>query len=433
MGPVAEAVARRGMPALGLYITLFIGLALLFSLPISKSRSLAWQERPPKPLSALYGADPLELIAGYDLTTHYTLDEDLWDVWICEVAEGDLDLALDEVVHLLESEITPYFDWLSEGRYRPVFRVGGTMKVDSFDNRADCFRSVWKTSINKAPEDRAEGTILIVNKASYASFGSLGAISYISPVEAALRTTTFPTNNRFVYLDGRSVVEPGSWSSRPADRFTQPNLFTVAHELGHAVGFPHSYRFTRYDNPMEIMGDNDAVLGLQIGTIAINRYAAGWMDAQEVAIYEGGGNSRYTLSPPGDHRTQMLVLGSDDGSFVTLGARVRKGYDSGLPKEGVESYLIEQQSSICFHYPGYEACIGTARPTRAIFADPTSPIDQDDPVAHVMGVGDGFTWRETTVTVIERIGDDFVVEVNDHGTVDIDSSEAANPPLVMDP
>ncbi len=176
------------------------------------------------------------------------------------------------------------------------------------------------------------------------------------------------------------------------------------------------------------MGDNDAVSGLQIGTIAINRYAAGWMDPTEVAIYRGGGSSRYTLSPLGDNRTQMLVLRSDHGGFVTLGARVRKGFDSGLPKEGVESYFIEQQPPNCFHYPGYEACVGTARPTRAIIADLTSPIDANDPVGHVMGIGDGYTWGDMTVTVIERIGDDFVVEINDNGSADDDSSGAKDPP-----
>ena len=386
------------------------------------------EARPAVALNALYGEDPLRLIAGYDLTTYYTLDEDLWDVWICEVAEGNLDLAPEEVVGLLESEITPYFDWLSGGRYRPVFRVGGTMEAASFDNRGDCIRSVWKASAKIPPEARAEGAILIVNNVSYASFGSLGPISYISPVEATLRATTFPRNSRFVYLDGRSVVEPGSLSSHPAAGFTQPSLFTVAHELGHAVGFPHSYRFTRYDNPMEVMGDNDAVSGLQIGTIAINRYAAGWMDPEEVAIYTGGGIARYTLSPLGDNGTQMLVLRSDENIFVTLGARVRKGYDSGLPKEGVESYVIEQHPPICFHYPGYEACLGTSRPTRAIITDSTSPIDESDPVTHVMGIGDGYTWGDVTVTVIERIGDDFMVEVNDSWPTDDDSLQANDPP-----
>jgi hypothetical protein len=270
--------------------------------------------------------------------------------------------------------------------------------------------------------------VFITNKRSYASFGSLGPISYISPVEAALRGTVFSENSRFVFLDGRSVVKTGAPSIPPAGGVTAPNMFTVAHELGHAIGFPHSYRFTRYDNPMELMGENDSPAGLQIGTIAINRYSAGWMDPEEVATYSGGGAARFTLSPPGAHRTQMLVLKSDYGSFLTLGARVRKGHDAGLPKEGVESYLIEQQPPICFNYPGYDACLGTARPTRALITNPTRPTDNDDPTEHVMGVGEGYTWRGLTVTVIERIGDDFVVEVNDRRPTGNPSSGSSDPP-----
>lgn len=377
---------------------------------------------------ALYEADPLGLIAGYDLTTHYTLDNDLWDVWICQVPEGDLDLVPEEVVNVLREEITPYFLWLSGGRYRPVFRLGGTVETTALNHRSDCFRPVWIDSWKTALEDRAEGAVFLTNKRSYASFASMGPISYISPVVAALRGTGFSENSRFVYLDGRSVLEGGSFPASPVTRLTAPNMFTVAHELGHAIGFPHSYRFVRYDNPMDLMGGNDSLSGLQIGTIAINRYAAGWIDPEQVAIHSGGGTARYTLSPPGDSRTQMLVLKSDHGRFMTLGARARKGYDAGLPKEGVESYLIEQERPTCYNHPGYDACLATARPTRALISNATRPIDANDPVAHVMGVGEGYTWGGLTVTVIDRIGDDFVVEVHDSEPTNNPSSGEVDPP-----
>lgn len=382
------------------------------------------QERTAPTSEAFYEADPLGLIAGYELTTHYTLDSDLWDVWICQVPGGDLDLVLEEVVAVLRAELTPYFLWLSGGRYRPVFRAGGTVETTALNHRSDCFRPVWINSWKKEQEDRAEGAVFFLNKRSYASFGSLGPIFYLSPVEAALQATVFSENSRFVYLDGRSVLDDDGLPASPVAGLTVPNLFTVAHEFGHAIGFPHSYRFVRYDNPMELMGDSDSLSGLQIGTIAVNRYAAGWIDPERVAIHSGGGPARYTLSPPGGSHTQMLVLKSAHRSFMTLGARARKGYDAGLPKEGVESYLIEQERPTCFNYPGYDACLGTARPTRAFTTNSTRPVDTNDAVAHVMGVGEGYTWSGLTVTVIDRIGDDFIVEVNDSRPTDSPSSEA---------
>lgn len=403
---------RRREASPRLFVAISIAAAVLGLVSIWTAAT-PFSRAPAVDTDALYEVDPLRLIAGYNLTTHYTLDEDLWDVWICEVAEGNLDISPEKVASLLESEIVPYFDWLSGGRYRPVFRMGGTVKTTSFDNRGSCYLPVWEASGSAVPEDRAEGAMLIVNKPSYGSIGSLGAISHVSRIEVELRAFTFPDNTRFLYLDGRAVAEPGSLPSPPVEGATLPKLSTVAHELGHAIGFPHSYRFVRYDNPMDIMGDNDPVSGLRIGTIAINRYAVGWMDPAEVAIHSGGETSRYTLSPLGDKGIQMLVLKSDQSGFMTLGARVRKGYDSGLLKEGVESYLIEQQPPSCFHYPGYKACVGTARPTQALIADLTPSIDGEDPLAHVMGIGDGYTWGDLTVTVLERIGDDFVVEVRD--------------------
>ncbi len=59
-----------------------------------------------------------------------------------------------------------------------------------------------------------------------------------------------------------------------------------------------------------------------------------------------------------------------------------------------------------------------------MITNPTVPLDFDDRFAHVMGVGDGFTtWNNVSVTVVERSGDDFVVEVTD-GSV---QEESGNP------
>ena len=42
-----------------------------------------------------------------------------------------------------------------------------------------------------------------------------------------------------------------------------------------------------YDNPMDMMS-GDLGLGLTTGTIAVNRYAAGWIEPDEVAVHQSG-------------------------------------------------------------------------------------------------------------------------------------------------
>ncbi len=87
---------------LRLFVALFIVIAVFLSLAMLKHIALLLPAAPAVVADALYEADPLRLIAGYNLTTHYTLDEDLWDVWVCEVAGGNLDISPEEVVNLVE-------------------------------------------------------------------------------------------------------------------------------------------------------------------------------------------------------------------------------------------------------------------------------------------------------------------------------------------
>ena len=54
--------------------------------------------------------------------------------------------------------------------------------------------------------------------------------------------------------------------------------------------------------------------------------------------------------------------------------------------------------------------------TQAVTTNLTVPVDYSDVTGHVMEKGDGFmTWNNISVTVVERIGDDFVVEVVSSG------------------
>ncbi|MEX0667484.1 MAG: S-layer homology domain-containing protein, partial [Acidimicrobiia bacterium] len=217
-------------------------------------------------------------------------------------------------------------------------------------------------------------------------------------------------------------------------------------EIGHAVFWPHSYAglvtfengvVYEYDNPMDLMsgGDSDE---LNIGTIAINRYAAGWFGSEGVFFHRGG-DLVYTLGAKAG--VQMLVLPTDQqGVFETLSVRVRSGYDFGIPAEGVEVYSIDQNSCS----PSMGGCFGLGRRTSQVPA-----VASFSSVEHVFGLGETFMIRGMTITVLERIGEGFRVQVqgqavterfiDDNGNFHEGSIEAiaalgitrgCNPPLV---
>ena len=354
-----------------------------------------------------YETDPLQLITGPNVTSHYSLGSDIWEVWICESPDGDLDISASKLTTLLKAEFVPYFDWLSGGRYRPVFRKGDPGRVAA-PGFAQCL-----DKIGGLVEDNTEGVIALVNQQADFWRGFPGDWEETEgriPLRLELAATRFPDNDRSVIGGGEVlVVSPGE-----ADGGPPPLISILAHEFGHTLFFPHSYHLRPgfYDNPMDIVSDPEAAPGLYVGTIAINRYAAGWIDQEDVAVYSGGEKARYTLAPPGETGTQMLVLRSGEGGFVTLGARVRKGYDSGIPEEGVESYFIATETSRCGRR-GWTPCVGLERPTQTAIVNPIVPLDTDHGVGHVMQVGDGYKYDDMWVKVIERRGNRFIVEVDD--------------------
>jgi hypothetical protein len=150
-----------------------------------------------------------------------------------------------------------------------------------------------------------------------------------------------------------------------------------------------------YDNPMDLMsgGNHEA---LDIGTVAINRYASGWIGPDNV-IFHRGGTLTYQLGATSG--VQLLILPTEvTGVYETLGVRFRSGYDTGLPVEGVEVYRIDQTASVCdFVLAG--ACTG---PDRRISQVPA--IADPDSTAHVHPTGSSFVVRGVTITVGARVG-----------------------------
>ena len=333
--------------------------------------------------------DPLGLVAGYELATTYSLGPDVWEVWLCDIPEGELfstdrDVRLnpDNYADAFTQRVGPWFAWQSGGAYEPVFRGGGLVTAPEAEP-AQCEEAV----AGAIRSNDADGVLIVAAQLDPDTDGILGYAG------CGLRSRrSWPDSGR------SAVVYAGA--------FGHPTV--VAHELGHALCWPHSYtgstvgdgEIGQYDNVMDQMsgarGDNaasanDVPFPLTIGTIAFNRYAAGWIDPAEVAIHEPGTTADYELAPPGEPGTQMLVLADPetgtDGVFAVLGARVRgaggeEWHDGNIPAEGVEFYWIDQTHEGC-RLPERGACSGLDRRTVPIDAAPYR-------TSHVAGAGSTF-------------------------------------------
>lgn len=360
-----------------------------------------------------FDADPLGLIKRYEVTSGYGLASDSFEVWVCETPHGDLELTPKALVGWFTAEVVPFLSWQSDGKYQVSFNVGGTVTADS---HSEC-----KQEVIGASQGGSRGALIVQNRyGAGAGLGSPGITCYGPKCE-------FPSNRRVVTIlsialpeDNRvGVVLDALENGFPSRNvlFAVGAVKSVVHEMGHSIAFPHSYTGTRtgffgeYDNEMDYMSGGvwgqytgrgeSAGTHVLLGTIAVNRYAAGWISPDQVDVHTGG-KSSYTLAAVGEAGTQMLAVPSGvDGVFTAMGTRVKKGYDSLVPKEGVEIYFIDQRTSCTW------GCWGIGRRTQPF------PIVEGDSTAHVLGVHESAEIKDgVVVTVQGRVGDSYIVEVD---------------------
>lgn len=358
-----------------------------------------------------FGADDLDLVAYTEQIRVYASGVDTWEVWICDTSNGELVLDPQAVTDLLNAQIDPYFMWLSDGRYRPAFQRGGTVTAgtttwpdDPFDMQAEC-----RSKVSSVASGTSKGALIVVDASYAGGFATAGIWCDV----VANCATTYPQNSRFVVVGGATVTSVGG---------QPPALRTIAHEIGHAISLPHSYggevtflggHLYEYDNAMDVMsgGDSNA---LNIGTLALNRYASGWLDSSKVRFHRGG-TITYRLAPLAfGGSSEMLVLPTDGplGVYDILGARVRTSFDGGVPFEGIEVYHIDQTGTAC-QQPTNGTCWGVERRTSQIPV-PTEPWTG----GHVYGVGSSFFVRGVSVQVVSYDGSAFTIQVSGDAVVE---------------
>ena len=408
----AKSSAMRTVPALrSVLVRLVTGLLLGGTLVASAPTAGA---QPFNPADS-YLADPLGLIAGYDMTSFYTTVPDSFEVFICY--PDAVSVTIDDITTLLnQSELSNYWNSVSNDQYSVTYAPGTTVVSDS---PIKCH-----SDARAAASKRYRGGLIV---------GPIGGIYPQTFWGYGVDFTIFPNPDDLMFGNTSRWDKIFEW----VKGYEQPWTEAIGKSLGYMLGFPNSYTGVlverdlnrNTDNPMDMMSAGAAQPGyFDVGTIAVNRYAAGWIPPSDVHIYRGG-VEQVTLHAGWENGTQMLVVPSgEQGYFLTVGARVAKRHDRGIPKEGVESYLVDQRYTACDgdpdktcgltgrrHIPWPHVTTTVRHPLAETYniPDHVAASELTDPTRHVLTPGEQYTWNDTTIRVLSRTGDAYQIEISD--------------------
>ena len=214
---------------------------------------------------------------------------DRWEVAVCRVPDGVSDplyvtsaermsIGVDEVVERLEG-VTQYFERWSHDRYRIEWIEAPEVSIDEDESAVDC--------VDRALDQSASSTngVLVVADVQHdvdepGGWGRRG--------ERCDRPCAASLSRRAAYVGASDFTS--YWGDRSP-------LDLVEHEIGHALGWPHSASAAGvgdnhvYDSDLDVMSDSAAPRLVDPerrhapGVLAFDAWASGWLDDSEVAFF----------------------------------------------------------------------------------------------------------------------------------------------------
>ena len=357
-------------------------------------------------------------------TLHQMAGIDTIAVWACDVPAnttspdyvnslndpilgGPVHFTVDTaaVAQWATTNVSPYYNLTSNGRYQPTFVAQGHIPLSTADGTSQCLDKA------EALTGKPFTNVFVTdNSGRDDGFGGPGLISTVDTQNYDLFSVPPSTTKRGLWIGGASTV-----------LYQSPAI--LAHEIGHTLHWPHSYigPSNQYDDPTDVMSGTPSDGWCRIAfpgggfvswncvpqnTIEFNRFAAGWVDESQVQLQQSGTNT-YTLDAPAGGGLQMVAAPAAGNPHVllTLEARPSVGNDRFLAKQGVAAYIIDQRPAACTESSFYHACISTFRRQSQAIGNPNT-------YDNVLQVGTTTPIDGLSITVLSQSGNTFTVQVS---------------------